>query len=513
MKLIMTTNQLLLNRLAELMLNEEKHFLAVDSLFDDAQIGNFIRSIQIDSPYQQLISEGVLTETVRQEQLYVSFTNEGYFHYVLGEVIYRIDQEKSDQYLIDIVYSNKLIGSKEGVANCLFKYVQESKNEKLISFIKSQNTNSTISVKPLANSFILKDFELIVKTLINDDLEDRYFLILLTLKFLEENNKHVGIENFWKVFIYNFKQFNFFNASFYKSQLIIKSLLHNNNIKHFISDIGDNHKNYFKNCSDYQKQIIYFELYNIIVSKGLLKEAFDFSIRIKLYEYSQELLTANYYNVLYPLLELQQFEIAENIYKKCFQSNKQNGYFLNWSGWIYQAWYELKSQNINHLDIGISLYHDAGEIIDIDFGKYSIQKYQNLENLGYAYSLKGDHNKSYHYLDNAISILQKLYQTDITYLLGTSYLMKAVALFNLKRYDEALYYSFYSDKCKLLQISEESPEMAWNHYDRANIYLQIDELEKAKESMKLAYTIRKKALGDQNGLTIHAKIEFNKMSI
>jgi tetratricopeptide (TPR) repeat protein len=510
----MTTNQQLLNHLAELMLNEEKHFLAVDSLFDDAQIGNFIRSIQIDSPYQQLISEGVLTETVRQEQLYVSFTIEGYFHYVLGEVIYRIDQEKSDQYLIDIVYSNKLIGLKEGVANCLFKYIQESKNEKLISFIKSQNTNSTICVKPLANSFILKDFELIVKTLINDDLEDRYFLILLTLKFLEENNKHVGIENFWKVFIYNFKQFNIFNASFYKSQLIIKSLLHNNNnIKQFISDIGDNHKNYFKNCSDYQKYIIYFELYNIIVSKGLLKEAFDFSIKIKLYEYSQELLIANYYNVLYPLLELQQFEIAENIYKKCFQSNKKNGYFINWSGWIYQAWYELKSHNINHLDIGISLYHDASEIIEIDFGKYSIQKYQNLENLGYAYLLKGDPNKSYNYLDNAISILQNLYQTDVTYLLGTSYLMKAVALFNLKRYDEALHYSFCSDKCKLLQISEESPEMAWNHYDRANIYLQIGELDKAKESMKIAYTIRKNALGDQNGLTIHTKAELSKMNI
>ena len=510
----MTNNHFLLYRLSELMLNNEQNYLLVDLLFDDVQIGDFVKSIQIDSPYQHLISEGVLIETVKEEKLYVSFAIEGYFHYVLGEVIYRIDQEKSDQYLIDIVYSNKLIGLNEGVANCLFKYVQESKNEKLISFIKSQNTISTICVKPLANSFILKDFELIVKTLINDDLEDRYFLILLTLKFLDENNKHVGIENFWKVFIYNFKQFNIFNASFYKSQLIIKSLLHNtnNNLKHFISQISDNHKRYFQNCSDYQKHIIYFEFYNIIVSKGLLKEAFDFSTRIKLYEYSQELLTANYYNVLYPLLELQQFEIAENIYKKCFQSSKQNGYFLNWSGWIYQSWYELKSQNINHLDIGISLYHDASGIIDIDFGKYSIQKYQNLENLGYAYSLKGDHHRSCHYLDNAISILQKLYKTDVTYLLGTSYLMKAVALLNLKRYDEALHFSFCSDKCKLLQISEDSPEMAWNHYDRANIYLQIGELDKAKESMKLAYTIRKKALGDENVLTIHAKNEFNKIN-
>ena len=75
----MTDNHLLLFRLVELMLQHEQHVLNVDQLFEDDKIGDFVKSIQIDSPYQQLILEGVLTETLEEDKLMVSFTIEGYF--------------------------------------------------------------------------------------------------------------------------------------------------------------------------------------------------------------------------------------------------------------------------------------------------------------------------------------------------------------------------------------------------------------------------------------------------
>jgi hypothetical protein len=50
----MTTNHLLLYHLAELMLENEQHVLAVDTLFDDDVIADFVKSIQIDSPYKQM---------------------------------------------------------------------------------------------------------------------------------------------------------------------------------------------------------------------------------------------------------------------------------------------------------------------------------------------------------------------------------------------------------------------------------------------------------------------------
>ena len=111
----MTNNHLLLYRLAELMLDKEQHILSLDDLFEDEQIGSFVKSIQIDSPYQQLVFEGVLTETIKKDQLMVCFTVEGYFHYVLGEVIEKRSEGKHSKYLKELLETNKLRGVTEGV--------------------------------------------------------------------------------------------------------------------------------------------------------------------------------------------------------------------------------------------------------------------------------------------------------------------------------------------------------------------------------------------------------------
>ncbi len=47
----MTNNHQLLYRLAELMLENEKHILSVDVLFDDVQIEDYVRSVQFDYHY------------------------------------------------------------------------------------------------------------------------------------------------------------------------------------------------------------------------------------------------------------------------------------------------------------------------------------------------------------------------------------------------------------------------------------------------------------------------------
>ena len=122
----MTSNHILLYRLAELMLQNEQHVLPVDLLFDHNQIGDLVKSIQIDSPYQQMLLEGVLTESVRDEKLFVSFTVEGYFHFVLGEVIYNRTEGLGAEALKHIVEENKLNGAKEGVEQCLTRFSIEN---------------------------------------------------------------------------------------------------------------------------------------------------------------------------------------------------------------------------------------------------------------------------------------------------------------------------------------------------------------------------------------------------
>ena len=150
----MTDNHLLLNRLTELMLLKNKHILELDILFEDDKIGDFVKSIQIDSPYQQLISEGVLTETLEEDKLMVSFTVEGYFHYVLGEVIEKMAESKKANFLKDLLQNNKLNGIREGVEQCLVRDVEKGELNRLIWLIDQGGKALDVCVYPLAKAFI-----------------------------------------------------------------------------------------------------------------------------------------------------------------------------------------------------------------------------------------------------------------------------------------------------------------------------------------------------------------------
>ena len=155
----MTEIHLLLYRLAELMLEHEQHILPVDVLFDDEQIGAFVKFIQIDSPYQQMLLEGVLTESVRDEKLYVSFTVEGYFHFLLGEVIYNRTEGQSAAELNQIVEENKLNGAKEGVEQCLMRDVQKDDLSRLMWMIDNSDRALDCAIHPLSNAFLFCRYE------------------------------------------------------------------------------------------------------------------------------------------------------------------------------------------------------------------------------------------------------------------------------------------------------------------------------------------------------------------
>jgi len=131
----------ILYRISELMLEKEETLLQVDLLFDDLEIGDYVKTIQIDSPYQQLILEGVLNESIIEEKLYVGFTTEGYFHFLLGQYLHQNKNYQTAQSLINLLNSNKLRGLKEAVQN-LFKLDADKNNlNRLIAFIDACDEN------------------------------------------------------------------------------------------------------------------------------------------------------------------------------------------------------------------------------------------------------------------------------------------------------------------------------------------------------------------------------------
>ncbi|MFM7824245.1 MAG: tetratricopeptide repeat protein, partial [Bacteroidota bacterium] len=257
-----------------------------------------------------------------------------------------------------------------------------------------------------------------------------------------------------------------------------------------------------------EKGALLMDYYNLLVNKGQLPLAYRFAMKFGLYAIEPALLVQHYYNILYPLLELGKFKKAESIYLRCEPIYRNDGFFLNWSGWIYQSWYELKSGDKKHLETGLGLYQNSTALIDEAYGRYSIRKYQNLENLGYTYNLIEQYDTGLAYLDQAIAIVTKSYRTDITYKLGNLYEMKAGALSDVGHYDDALQHIDKSDQCKLLQVGPDTSEMSWNYETRARILLAMGNRSGAKEAFKKSLDIREAELGSDNEITMQSRMDY-----
>lgn len=503
----MTDNHLLLYRLAELMLEQQRHILPVDLLFDDDRIGDFVKSIQIDSPYQQMIFEGVLTESVRDEKLFVSFTVEGYFHYVLGEVIFDSFQASELRQLVD---SNRLNGVREGVSQCLIRHAERSNFDVILDFIDAGADYAQLCIVPLGMALLNADIAELLRKLLDNESEEDYRILDAVLQFLSQNNRHQTVDKVWTHLIPLLGDLEFTTAPYHKARIIIHGIGFKDD--EFIDGLTDriieSGKGSFKSFKGEHKTTLLIDYYNLLVGKGMLPKAYRFALRVGVYDVPSELLVANYYNILYPLLELGKFKKAERIYLLCEPKYNMDGFFLNWSGWIYQAWYELKSGDMQHLEKGLDLYKRSSAMIDASYGRYSLRKYQNLENLGYTYTLIENYQLGLNYLDEAIAIVSKSYRTDITYSLGNLYEMKAKALSDIGRFDEALQHIDKSDRCKLLQVGPETSEMSWNYETRAKILLAMGNKVVAKEALKKSLDIREAELGSDNEITKQTRMDY-----
>jgi tetratricopeptide (TPR) repeat protein len=222
----MTGNHLLLYRLAELMLEKEQHVLPVDDLFDDEQIGDFVKSIQIDSPYQQLLFEGVLTESVKEEQLYVSFTVEGYFHYVLGEVIYikTYNENRSSDYILKLLLKSEIKGITASVQNALLRFINSENHSHLIWLIDNSLSESMhLFTYPFYFFIQKKSIEFCLEKLLHEGTRNDYELIFLLIEYLDQNGKHELINAISKYII---EKINLDPVSIEHSKLIIIIIYH-----------------------------------------------------------------------------------------------------------------------------------------------------------------------------------------------------------------------------------------------------------------------------------------------
>ena len=303
----MTDNHQLLYRVAELMLEHEHHILSVDLLFDDEQIGDFVKSIQIDSPYQQMLLEGVLTESVKDEKLFVSFTVEGYFHYVLGEVVYYGTAGLDAESLAQIIHENKLNGAKEGVEQCLIREVSNHQLGRLFHLIDLGGEIGKCCYVPFAFG-ILSAFnnqrvnqgvdnqcsiDFLINWLISEPTESDYDVLFMAIRHLEMAQKNDCLLELFNSII-KLKQYS--SISYIKT--LVKGLpFFEQDIKYQLLEEIESFLETHKEHSDYPE--IVFEL----ATKWLMCAEYDRAI--DMFKKSMSFFTSN--------LELHQEQI-EKIY-------------------------------------------------------------------------------------------------------------------------------------------------------------------------------------------------------
>lgn len=400
----MTENHHLLYRLTELMLKYEQHILPVDLLFDDEQIGDFVKSIQIDSPYQQMLLEGVLTESVLDENLYVSFTIEGYFHYVLGEVIYNQTEGKDANDLKKLVEENKLKGAKEGVEQCLIRDVQKDVLKRLMLLIDEGGAILDICSVPLASAFLMAKNELdtakIFKSLFLSQTDYDISVLIKAINYLEDLQKHTIVLNLYKLInkkivpVTPNKASLYLNSIQYSDKRIrIKQL--NKLDKKFLNGtlkIIDNDFNY-----DYAIQFYIVGQYpkSIDILKKLLKKK-DLSPTFKSTIYND--LGVNYASlnnlsksIFYYKKSLKQIHKSDNERNK--EGEARTNHSLSTS--YFQKGQYKKSLEFSKksLQIGLSI-----------FGKYHPNSANIFSNLGYLYKTLGDKKSGMEFLKSALDI-------------------------------------------------------------------------------------------------------------
>ena len=153
-----TNKEIILFRLAELMLEKEQNKLLLDDLYEDGIIGPFVRNIQIDSPFQELIFQSILsTNSLLDYTIVIYFTQEAYSHFVLGKFLYQDKKYQNIEFLFNLLTNNKLNYLKNAVEIYLIEDIKNKRFDRITWLIDQGGVNINIVIKPIIESFLIID--------------------------------------------------------------------------------------------------------------------------------------------------------------------------------------------------------------------------------------------------------------------------------------------------------------------------------------------------------------------
>jgi tetratricopeptide (TPR) repeat protein len=492
----MKEKELLLVRLVERMFEKQQTFLLLDELYEDEIIGAYIRNIQIDSPYQQLLFEGVISQFLQGEELVVNITVENYFHHLLGLILQNDDRYQSSETLIQLVQSNNLKGVKEGVSNLLGFEIEGGNFNRITQLIDLSEGNEAIleiCLMPLVNVLLIHGVEKIIEVILENPTENDWNA-LLNLDTILENLQLHSLRNDLLKALMPFNQLQTKNEVWLGLKAI--TLFDENLAISFLTKVDVSAKVIQNNN-------------NLLFMLGLVEQKFgNYDKSIKYYEKSLLIELKNLGNQ-HPVIAISYNNIGYLYYEKGEYEKALEYYKLSLAIKLKAIGYQNYNIAGTYNNIGL-IYYSKGECekaieyylksLDIQFktlGSQNPEIATVYNNIGLVWSFKKNHNKALEYYKKSLSIRLKIFGNNHPDV-AQSYNNIGFIYYEKGEYEKALIHCENSLLIRLKTLGEEHPDVVTTINSIGSIYLSNSEYSKALEYFDKSLFLSISKLGSQH---------------
>lgn len=493
-------------KICALMIESEKAQIIIDDLYEDEEISPFIRNIQIDSPFQELIFSGVISVVNKENELYICFSVEGYFHFAMSRYLYSLDPNGNIFNIVDKLYSNNLKGINDAIAFYLEIFIQKGINDFLPKFIDKYTKWTGASAKALAQDIIINGVGL-TETILKEQSDSDIVVLTKVMEYFEYINKPIPAQ-----------------------QLAISIL-------HLLSPKTINEYGLISECIKYVNQEDLEQFYDsyILFTKethqltdGFIKISYKIGVNLgkEILKYTYKDKALAIYNYNYKITQRNEKFIKENLWLLGLigQLKKSMGntidaiidYQKAIDGLFEQNEAFAAAQNLlrlseiykqeNKLSEALSIAIKSLDIIKSENGLVHLVTATAMSYIGSIHIYREDWILAEEYVKTSMTIREKLMGGNSTKVC-INYVNYAAVLSNTGQTEEAENYLNKALAIRIEKFGDQHQDVASTLFEKGNLYYITNREVEAIEIHNKALSIRKIKLGASHYFTIKSMLK------